>query len=279
MLNKSISWLHARPFVNLIILITYYSFVVLPHEWIGIRINALFKPLGREQYNLLILVLAIAAIIIIALFFRKQWKSYQYKNQILPYIFGSAILLAICFKFLFVINIEIVHIPQYAIFAMLAYPLLKNVISVMFLATSFGALDELYQYVILTPHINKYFDFNDVFIDQIGAGIGLLILVLSGVKDKALNLSSIIKDPGVASVIILIVIFFLGLITGDFSIYDPEGIDRFTLIKEQATSYWTRPKGPPAVFHRLGIWESVVCIATALLFYGSMHKLTLRKVD
>ena len=273
MIKKIISWLETHPLVNLIILISYFFSVVLPHEWLGAHINSIFRPLGRNRYNLIILILAIAAILVVAWLIRIRWRQYPLKKHVLPYILGSIVLLVISYKILIVINIEFIHFVQYALFAILAYPLLKNILSVMFLATAFGALDELYQYVVLTPHINKYFDFNDVFINQIGAGIGCLLVVIMGFKDTPLKISKLYRDPGFLSLAILIIIFLAGWLSGYYTLFDPDAISRFTLIKEQAESYWVYPKGPYAVFHRLNIREAVICLITAILLYGSMTRI------
>ncbi|NNE26639.1 MAG: hypothetical protein HKN09_07330 [Saprospiraceae bacterium] len=278
-IKNLIDWLKTHPVANFIILLAYFFLVVLPHEWIGAHINAILSPLGRARFNLIILSLALFLIVIAIYFFRDYWKRYPFKRKLIPYLLGSLILLGICFEILFILNLEFVHIPQYAIFIILAYPLMKNIISTMFLATSCGILDELYQYVILTPHINKYFDFNDVFIDQIGAGIGLMLIVIMGYKDRKLSLGSMVKDPGVLSLVGLAFVFIIGWVAGSFSIYDPTGTDVFTLIKEHPSDYWTRPPGPPASFHRLNLWEAIICISTAIVFYGSMHKLNKSNLD
>ena len=96
-------------------------------------------------------------------------------------------LILIAVNVIMVVNVEIIHIAQYCVMAILIYPLLRNFNLVMLSATLLGALDEAYQYWYLFPEKSDYFDFNDVIINFLGVLLGLIILRSQGIKQAPDN--------------------------------------------------------------------------------------------
>jgi phosphatidylserine synthase len=77
---------------------------------------------------------------------------------------------------LLVAPIEYIHLPQYALLSVL---LVKGGLPMEWAwlaATSLGALDEGYQFVFLRRGRPEYYDWNDIVLNAIGAGFGLVLL-------------------------------------------------------------------------------------------------------
>lgn len=72
---------------------------------------------------------------------------------------------------------ELPHFPQYAIMALLVYPLCGSVVDTVWWTTCLGAIDEWYQWQILFPERPGPYDFNDVYLNTVGAILGLILLV------------------------------------------------------------------------------------------------------
>lgn len=76
--------------------------------------------------------------------------------------------------------VEMIHFLQYGLLAwMLALAFDRDrthwpLLTLMFLTTWFGILDELNQYFFLTQNNSTYIDFNDFVLNQVGACTGLL---------------------------------------------------------------------------------------------------------
>ncbi len=77
-------------------------------------------------------------------------------------------------------NVEMIHFLQYGLLASLLAQAFDHkreywpLLTLMFLVTFLGILDELNQYFYLTPNNSAYIDFNDFVLNQIGACAGLL---------------------------------------------------------------------------------------------------------
>jgi len=82
------------------------------------------------------------------------------------------------FRLLMVYNIEAIHFVEYMLLAMILLPVLKSYGETVFWVTILGVLDELFQYKFLTPDFG-YFDFNDCFLNLVGAGAGVLFIFIS----------------------------------------------------------------------------------------------------
>ncbi len=170
-----IQYLQERKGLNLLIAFIYFLLVVLPHEQVGLLTVKIFGGFSRDTYNAIILGVSLLGLslylvpILKNVLKDKRWWT-------LFYLISSILFSVISFKTLVVINIEVVHFLQYAMMAILLFPLISNYHLTLFYTTLLGALDEAYQYFYLAPQRTDYYDFNDVIINLLGATFGLLFL-------------------------------------------------------------------------------------------------------
>jgi hypothetical protein len=94
----------------------------------------------------------------------KLWKILGLWFVAILLCYGAYCLL-ICSK------VEIVHFPQYAIFAFWSMFLIEDTAKTVFLVTFLGIFDETVNY-ILYPRFTPYLDFNDMVLNFCGALVG-----------------------------------------------------------------------------------------------------------
>ena len=254
--------------VSFLVFIIYYLAVVLPHNFIGRLIGRnIGRPLGRANYNFLILSIGLIVAVIALFFARKRYVSLNKENRqyLFFYLFITSFLIILSFNILLVVNIEIIHFIQYCALAILLFPLLKSYRAVFWYGTILGFIDEIYQFIVLAPTAD-YFDFNDVFIDQIGLGIGLLFLFLYK-KKEADSLPLLARDwilivfTGVLSLIIVLL-----FTSGIFSVH-PDGQAVIELIRKDKEGFW-RTVPPQVTFHVMRPLEGIILICVLFLLYS-----------
>jgi len=185
-LLKIYDWFSKNRFWNICLIIVYYLLVVLPHEEVGqFLAKNLDEPLGRIRYNQLVLFFGILGTIAYLKLNGVGIKKYPKRRKIvLLYLFFTFLFIFIAFKFLMVVNVEMIHLVQYGLLTLLLFPLFCHFGSSLFFAIILGALDEAYQYWVLTPLSTDYYDFNDVIINLLGAALGLILLYSNGLQTK-----------------------------------------------------------------------------------------------
>lgn len=261
---------------SILVIISYYLLVVLPHEWIGHLTVKVFGGLSRQNYNLLIATCSTVLIVITGGLLIKEIRQSPHRKMFVAFLIYLSFLVFLCFAVLFVINIEVVHIPQYALFAILFFPLSGNFRVCLIATIIAGSFDELYQYLVLAPEKSNYFDFNDVIIDMVGGMIGITILAINGIgsKKRYIGKWALSTILWVAIFVVIILAFATGLIEFYTT---PDSNAWFGLIKEPAEGFWHYPPGPPAKFHILRPLEGVIILI--ILWKSFKPILTFNAVD
>lgn len=266
-MKRLITWLSEHRAVNIGLVIVYFIAVVLPHKVFGIFLNrVVFKGLTRDQYDLFVASGGAVLLLVLAVIFYFNTRSSSNRNSLLFYLLATGLFAVLIINTLFVINIEMVHFPQYAAFAILIFPLAKTFHSSLIWSTLAGALDESYQYFYLAPNETGYYDFNDVVTNLVGAAFGLIFLKSFGVKSKIWKgfwrRSEVWAVLGVALFIILL------FMTNILSMTIADG-GMFPIVKKQITEFWT--KVPPNVtFHVVSPMEGLLYIFGLWAFYSKL---------
>jgi len=231
-----IDWMSQRRMLNVILIIVYYILVVAPHKVFGTFLNTVvFKGITRDQYNMYVLIAALLALICYSFLFLKNTLQRSDKKKLWFYMLANTILATLIIKYLFVINIEVVHFPQYAAFAILVYPLLHNYRNALIWTTLAGVLDEAYQNFYLAPKDTGYFDWNDVLTNLVGAVFGLLLLRSLGIVNKPIE--PWYRSSGVIATFAIIVMIGIMCLTGFLSIY-PSETSTFQLVSKELSGFW-----------------------------------------
>jgi len=245
----------------------YFLLVVLPHELVGKVIErTLDIPLGRDAYNLLIVLIAGLSTLFLIYWLFRNLKNFSRKDQSLLWVLLSTdlILIVVSLFTIVVINIELIHVLQYAIMAILVFPILHNYRETLFWCSLLGALDELYQYMVLAPDKNDYFDFNDVIINLLGVALGLILIRAKGYISTK-HFRSYFTSPASIAILSISLILVVGMIIGCFDVIsDPEESNvLFSFIKEDKPGFW-RELPPNVKFHVIRPLEGLIILS--LLF-------------
>jgi len=243
----------------------YYILVVLPHEWVGKKVEKYLDiPLGRDSYNLLILTLATCLILALGFYIVKGLKNLPADSRKLVIGLFSFLLalLVLALNTIIVINIELVHVVQYAVMALLLFPIISNYRETLFWTTILGAVDELYQYLVIAADKANYYDFNDVVINLLGASLGLLIIRSMDVKARV-SYPKWINSPASITMIFGSGILLLGLVSGWINIWPSDLGENdnviFEFVKKKEKSFWTSL--PPNVkFHVMRPIEGFIAV-------------------
>ncbi len=266
-MNKVVNRLTEHKWINLLILLTYYIAVVLPHKAFGTFLNTkVFKGITRDEYNMIVLFIAIVVLSVFAYLFLRNSSTRPFKRRLWFYMGANILFASLVMTYLFVINIEVVHYPQYALFAILAFPLIGNYQQTLIWTTIAGIIDEAYQYFYLSPKDTSYYDFNDVVTNLIGAVFGLLFLRSFGVKN--FYQPPFIKSPALYAIISLMLVVIALNLSGILSIY-PNDDTPFQLLKKWPDGFWSTVH-PNVTYHVMRPLEGTLVTFALWLFYSKI---------
>ncbi|MCF8230124.1 MAG: hypothetical protein K9G58_10580 [Bacteroidales bacterium] len=247
-----------------IILLLYYLLVVLPHEWFGKQITAVFDEVGRETYQAVMLGIAL---LFILLYFVAIRKLLIKRKDVISYVslLVLLILTVISYPLIIIHYIEAIHFLQYAILGFLLFPLLRNYYQAIFWGLMLGFLDEGYQHFYLDPK-SPYFDFNDIVLNQIGLAWGLLPIAFNA-KSKSLREMQDWRSriPIFATILTITLCIVILIKTNVLSIL-PDPAHPLNLIKEPPKAFWTSISHLDVRYHIIMPLEGLIVIAI-LYFY------------
>ncbi len=269
--------------------LTYYLLVVLTHDIVGKFIVQTFKINDRAAYNALFLQFALmGGAFYLLIFFGGLYRNRKASKgadgnakalvthdripllRLVGYLILTMVLIALWMRYLVVVNSELIHLPQYALLAILIFPLIQHYRLTFLVLTILGAIDEGYQYFVLGYDRMDYYDFNDVVLNQLGGALGLLMLAAWDV----LQLRRFERQPWLRNPLTLTIFSLAGLLllTWFFNGFDvfptPEGgsPSPYLLVQEPAVGFWSRVP-PNVVFHILRPLEGSLLLAGLVFLY------------
>jgi len=146
------------------------------HKPISDLCDAAFAALGRSWYER-ISVAAIGGISLLAALpgARRRLRDLV-RGRPLAALLGTAALTLAAQRWLLVSNVELIHFPQFAFVAALLSAAGFDPLAAWLGATTAGVLDETYQHLVIYKGVaGTYFDFNDIFLNAVGATWGVLL--------------------------------------------------------------------------------------------------------
>ena len=177
---------------SLVLGLLYSYYIIYWHEvYVEMAVHKL-EDIGLDAFNMVVMkvVLGISGLLCIFIAWRLRW---QYKHQRRPQIIlhgllAFALLIGLWMTthtlFFLEMNVELVHVPMYAILAFFLYFAFRHWTMVVLVALPIMLYDEWYQYIVLHAHYETYYSFNDVMCDVLGLAVGLLLLAILGFYPK-----------------------------------------------------------------------------------------------
>jgi hypothetical protein len=139
------------------------------HKPISDLCDRLFVAIGRSAYEAAALLFIGAASIGTAFALHRRWSPRGEAPAVLP-LLGLGGLTIAAQRWLLVSNVELIHLPQFALLAALLLGAGLGSRPAWLIATAAGILDEFYQWRFIyagVPH--TYLDFNDMLLNALGA--------------------------------------------------------------------------------------------------------------
>ncbi|MDX1684228.1 MAG: hypothetical protein R3275_03270 [Saprospiraceae bacterium] len=267
-MKEFVNYLAQRPALNLFLLISYYLLTTLPHDWIGVKLEFFRDRWGLEAYNQYVLIIALGVFVLLMIWIMKMsWNSPD-QRTVLLYLLVTFVLAVITVRYLFMLNIEMVHFLQYAIFSVLCFPLVGNYTRTLLWTMTAGIFDEAYQYFYLAPHRTDYFDLNDVIANMVGGAFGLVLLRSSGILP--VRIKPYWQTSAFWIHIIIVFVFLVLWISGIIGIY-PGSKAGFLLVKTWPEEFWTVQVND-VTFHIIRPLEGVVIISALIFIYSRLDK-------
>jgi VanZ family protein len=270
--------IYSKPTFVTAIAMIYFFLVVSTHEVVGEIVVAIFRNSSRVFYQATILVLGISFMLIYVFFTLRKAIESKYKKLIYWQLFITLLLAIASFELLIIHNIEIIHFLQYAIMAILIFPLTKTLIGSIYWASLLGIIDEGYQYFILAPEKNQYFDFNDIILNTIGAAFGAIFVLVHLLEIKNPFYKKWYKSDVFLSFLLILLVAGLLFAFSIVQVYGENGQGKpLVLIKNIEAGFWTHIDHLDVKYHIIRPFEGVLIALLLLLLYGYFNYLAYKK--
>lgn len=149
---------------------------LLLHKQVSDICDALLSRWGLPAYDLIMLVSIPAVTVAVAGLVLRQ-ALWQRVRRSLPAFLVLAILTVAAQRLLLVVNVELIHLPQYALLAACLLAAGMSASTAWLVATAGGVVDEVYQHFVIYAGVpDTYLDFNDMVLNGLGAAWIVLLV-------------------------------------------------------------------------------------------------------
>jgi VanZ family protein len=175
-MDRFLAWLARRRAWTLCAIVAYLALTFAAHGGVNDICHQLRESVGSGLYNVvltigfIVLLSAFSIAVIVRLARDIDWPVKLF------YWAVSVGLSVGAYCTLFVLNSEAVHFIQYAVLAVPIYALTRRFARTVLIATFCGAVDEGWQYWVVYGDRLTHYDFNDVVLNLLGAGLGVAFL-------------------------------------------------------------------------------------------------------
>ncbi|MGE0635925.1 MAG: hypothetical protein AB7G44_09525 [Bacteroidia bacterium] len=271
MLLILLNWLKHRKALNILLVFIYGVSLIFFHDFfVRLSVDAM-NNLSLPVYNKVVLFVSLCGgVMVLASLLYMLYKTTKNRNRKLFFLLATSLLIALHYKFLFEMNIEVVHVLEFTLLSVLLFPLLGSFGASVAFTLPFIFVNEWYQYVVLYPGYIQYFEFNDVVIDLLGCGMAMVFLWIAGVKPE--QKSAFWQKPEFVFLLSVNLLFLLLIATCLLTFY-PEGRcpNTFLVLNQLKNPhlFWqTHVYG--AVYHVMKPLEGLVAVNFVFLLFSRM---------
>lgn len=277
---RALRYLAARRGMTAALVVFYSILIVATHEYVQDVVLGWYERFGRRNVNLAVQIAGAVVILALVRFLYRALRPAGRRNWKLLYLVVSALSVAGSWRWLFYTDAESVHFPQYALLAMLIYPLTRRYGRTVYYATLIGVADECIQFYVAHPTWSVQLDMNDMFYNLIGAGLGCVMVYFAAGTELQRPLRGgaardMRRSPAFAAtvgiVLLVAVLNRAGLMT-----LDPlaDGTKPRFVVRRGGPSarFWHRTTWGKR-YHELTPAEAAALAAVFLLFYAGLDLL------
>lgn len=278
MISSYLKWQTQNRLINLLLVIGYVVFLVFAHEWFVNLSVKVMNGLSLTIYNRLVAVISASGLVgvlgLVGLAVRS--KANVQRSGVL---FVMAILAALVVHFFVFteMNIEFIHAMEFGLLAALIYPLVGRYGAAVIYSLPVMLFDEWYQYQVLFDWV-EYFDFNDILLDLLGAG--LFLAVLKTFNNAAEMPAPIFKRPEVYVLLFMVLAVLLLLLSSAVVPY-PENVEPNTWLIlnniKEPYGFWREHPLIGSSYHVLEPIAGLVTVFAVCLIYLTMDPISSEK--
>lgn len=261
----------------------YALLIIFSHEGIQQVVRGWYESFTRERVNTWVHVgMAALGVLLIRLVWRAL-KPPRDRGFKVVYLLVTIGLMAGSWRWLFYTDVEVVHFPQFAVLAVLIFPIVRCHWRTMFYTTFIGVVDEAVQFYVYNPW-PVHLDFNDMIYNQIGAGLGCILVWLAGGNMLVRSRPAVrwigesLRMPPVW-LTLAVGLLCTGLYLAGEMTLDPLPGDvkpRFVVRRQGPSRTYWKDAGFGRKFHDLTVPETIAGFLGLLCLYGSLNLLARR---
>lgn len=267
---KAIEWLRQHRAINVVLVVFYFLFIVFMHHPLVLLSVHVEQLLGIGNYDATVALVFIALLGGVAWFIvRNMPEQIDKEGAAYLYGFSTLILMATHAQFMFDSNIEVIHALEFTLLVLLIFPLANRFSAAICFTLPFMLIDEWYQYILLYPDFNDYFDLNDILMDTYGCGLMMVLLMLLGVNSIA-NTPALWKRGEFRWLLLLAGCIIAGVAFGIIAPYMND--TAWLVMNERSTAepFWRFHIAHNRYYHVMAPAEGFAAIALLYLFYLGM---------
>lgn len=265
-----ITYLSGHKNIAALLLAAYFLGLVYFHEGATIVADWLKYKLTLRYYNLTLLLSGLVFSFATGYYLWRRIMKHREYRILFQWFLITILAMILALFTMMVVNMEAIHYLQYAILAVLIFPLVQRYEDAFIGATILGMVDEMYQYLVLNPSF-KYFDFNDIILNMLGAGAGLVVMaVVSSPESRNPRKGYRSSSAFFIGIIILLgIIFSANFMVSFFPVSaNHEGWHWFSLYRQNLPDpYWTYLY-ENRYYHILRPWEGIMVMSVLTIFYA-----------
>lgn len=276
MIHQFIFWLQSHRTINVLLVLAYFSLIIAMHHPLVLLSIWIEHRLTIETYNLAVAVIFLTLVCLFLFFLSKGFvKNTDNRKLKLGYLLATLLLLVLHSRFMFDSNIEVIHSFEFTLLSFLIFPFTKRFGAAIFFTLPFMLIDEWYQYILLYPQWNDYFDLNDILTDTYGCALTMLALMIAGVKGNE-NLKPFWKNPEVIGLIVGIVLVLLAGRAGYIVSFANEAGSNTLLIMNECLNgepFWRAHPTHHILYHVMKPLEGLIAISVLHFCYFGLDSL------
>ena len=275
-----IHWFSRNKVLTSLLIAGYSLLVIFGHGAVSAIADWVTNAVTRSVFNGTTTALLLGVLILLTIGLLRNLSAIRQSPFGLLFALATPLLTIAAYNLLFVTNVECIHFLQYALLAIPLFALTRHYGGTVLWTTGIGAIDETWQYLWIYRKVaTVYFDFNDIILNLLGAGIGVTAIYLLGAirgadapvaGEPSLRMHRfVLLLPTVVGVVLA-----LALLAGLVRIYPAAAADGTTLALSHAPApaeFWKRfPWGK--TYHVLHPFEGLFLVQSLLLFYGLLDR-------
>src|SRR5271155_4360033 len=229
-LERSLAAIHRHKVWGWIGLLMYVPAVIFPHDTVQYYVNEIAMRFTHKRLYRGAAFGAEAIGVLLSLML--AWRIRRQPERLTISLAWSVTLLLMVGTWwgFMANNVELVHFPQYFPEGLVLLALTTSPVESIAWATIFGGLDECFQYWFLVKGKPVPYDFNDIFMDLLGAAagvaFGMTLIRTQRRTDVAGWWKNVLKRPGILAVFGALAAGIVMWATGVMVLYEAAGAPR-----------------------------------------------------